>query len=253
MRDIVYLVGPGERNEALRYSLRSLANLPHNRVWIVGHRPEWVAGVEYLPVSQRGPKHANTWANLEAVAAHGPESFYLFNDDYFLLHPMTEVPVFHRGSLDERIAYYARKPGLGAWARRGRNTRRALTRAGLKGDRLRSYELHLPLPLDREPLAEALAALHRVRETEARHYMKRTWVGNWLRLGGEQTRDCKVHSQWGNAALRGSFLSTSDRAWSGSAGAAIRARFAAPGPYERPPAAARRGSGHARLARQGRR
>lgn len=231
-RDIVYLVGPGEHNDQLRYSLRSLVNLRHDRVWIVGHKPEWVKDVQFLPVAQRGPKHSNTWRNFEELAKNGPESFYLFNDDYFLLHPMREVPLFHRGSLDERIAYYERKPGLRAWAARGRHTRRAFERLGFDVPSLLTYELHLPLPLQRPQLTGALEALHGVRELEPRFYMKRTWVGNWAQLGGQRSQDCKVHSKWGNATLRGSFLSTSDQAWSGSTGAALRVRFPTPSPYE---------------------
>lgn len=232
VRDVVYLVGPGDRNEQLRISLRSLENLPHGRVWIVGHRPEWVKGVEFLPVSQRGPKHANTWRNLETLAASGPESFYLFNDDYFILHPMRGVPVLHRGSLDERIAYYDRKPNLRSWAARGRHTRRAFESLGRDPAGLLTYELHLPMPLTREATAGAIEDLHRVRILDPRFYMKRTWVGNWADLGGDRSQDCKVHSKWGNASLRGSFLSTSDAAWSGSTGAALRVRFPKPGPYE---------------------
>lgn len=231
-RDIVYLVGPDEHNDQLRYSLRSLSNLPHDRVWIVGHKPRWVKDVQYLPVAQSASKHTNTWRNMEELAKHGPESFYLFNDDYFLLHPMREIPVFNRGSLDERIAYYERKPGLRAWAARGRHTRRAFDRLGRDLSSLLTYELHLPLPLERSWVAGAVEDLHKVRELEPRFYMKRTWVANWADLGGQKSQDCKVHSKWGNATLRGSFLSTSDQAWSGSTGAALRVRFPQSSPYE---------------------
>lgn len=232
-RDIVYLVGPGEANESLRYSLRSLANLPHGRVWIVGHCPAWVEGVQFLPLAQRGPKHANTWASLEYLGKKGPEDFYLFNDDYFVLEPQTAVPVFHRGSLQERVAYYDRKPGLRAWAQRGRHTLEAFRRLDFDLSSLRSYELHLPIPLRRSELAGAVEMLHQVRVLDPQFYMKRTWVANWANLGGASRADCKVHSKWGNATLRGDFLSTSDPAWSGSTGAALRVRFPEPSPYER--------------------
>ena len=38
--DLVYLVRPGEQNEELRWSLRSLVNLPHERVFEVGSHVE---------------------------------------------------------------------------------------------------------------------------------------------------------------------------------------------------------------------
>ena len=38
MKDIVYFVKDTDTNEELRYSLRSLANFPHGKVWFYGGR-----------------------------------------------------------------------------------------------------------------------------------------------------------------------------------------------------------------------
>ena len=60
--DIVYVVRPGDENEALRYSLRSLANIPHRTVWIAGYRPKWCYGIVYVPrdqADQPDPTHSN--------------------------------------------------------------------------------------------------------------------------------------------------------------------------------------------------
>ena len=40
--DIVYFVKPSEDNDELKYSLRSLKNLNHGQVYLVGYRPSWV-------------------------------------------------------------------------------------------------------------------------------------------------------------------------------------------------------------------
>ena len=40
--DVVYCVKELITNEELRYSLRSLRNLPHRKVWIFGGCPKWV-------------------------------------------------------------------------------------------------------------------------------------------------------------------------------------------------------------------
>ena len=54
--DLVYVVRDGA-NPELRYSLRSVAvNLPHDRVWIVGHVPAWITGCETVPTVQAGRK-----------------------------------------------------------------------------------------------------------------------------------------------------------------------------------------------------
>ena len=51
--DIVYVVGENERNESLKYSLRSLKNIPHDDVYIIGHKPAWVKNVKYVNRIQR--------------------------------------------------------------------------------------------------------------------------------------------------------------------------------------------------------
>ena len=68
--DIVYVVRPGERNEELRYSLRSLSNLPHGRVWIAGYMPKWVTGVEHIPSPAKPGSHVHAKANLRAACQH---------------------------------------------------------------------------------------------------------------------------------------------------------------------------------------
>ena len=57
--DIVYLikVDPENDSEELRYSLRSLKNIPHQKVILVGEKPEWVTNVEFIPVAQTKTKH----------------------------------------------------------------------------------------------------------------------------------------------------------------------------------------------------
>lgn len=40
--DIVYFVKESAKNEELRYSLRSLKNFPHGRVWFYGYCPSFL-------------------------------------------------------------------------------------------------------------------------------------------------------------------------------------------------------------------
>src|SRR5690606_29628433 len=67
--DVVYIVGPGRR-EWLRWSLRSLRNLRHRHVWVVGMRPSWVRNVGYIAVDQAGTKYHNSTANVLAACDH---------------------------------------------------------------------------------------------------------------------------------------------------------------------------------------
>lgn len=107
--DIVYPVRPGTINEELRYSLRSLANVPHGRVWIAGHRPPWARGVGHIPVPPQATKYLGSTANLRAAVEHPEvaEEFLYFNDDFFVMTAVQEVPALHRGPVDRVEAYGA--------------------------------------------------------------------------------------------------------------------------------------------------
>lgn len=231
--DIVYIVGPGDVNTQLRYSLRSLSNFPHHRVWIIGHKPPWTTNIEHVWVPQDKHKHLNTWASWRAMAKHGPISFALFNDDFYVTERVPKPPVEHRGPLDENITRL-NTPHLAAWRARAANTRDALTKLGRAG--LYWYELHTPLPMRRALLRGALADLERVRDRDLGGYCKRTWYGNHAGLGGTERLDCKVHGH-GYVKLddAGPYLSTSDKSWRGQTGRAIEAMFPDPSPYERQP------------------
>lgn len=244
--DIVYICQAAERNEPLRYSLRSLANLPHARVWIVGYKPRWVYNVSYLPTVQRGPKHANTWRNWQAMAgcADLSERFVLFNDDFFVTRPVTDIPNLHRGTLDEAVEWYT-KLRLTAYRQRAEYTRKLLRRAG-RPEPFHSYELHTPMVMHRDTLAQAVGWLDRHRTAPLEYVSKRTFYGNWAAAGGQREHDIKVQKP--AQALPQSplpFLSTAPASWTGLAGGWVRRQFAAPSVYEtrgdtkyRPPTAA---------------
>lgn len=234
--DAVYIVKASEKNEELRHSLRSLTNLPHRRVWLVGYKPRWVRGVEYVPTVQHGPKHANTWRNWQAMAATAEISdrFVLFNDDFYITRPVEGIPALHRGSLVEMIDWYARHR-LTACRQRADYTRRVLGRSG-RTDGLLSYELHVPMLVERPALAEAFGWLNHNRSAPLEHLSKRTFYGNWARTGGTETLDVKVMRSDG--ALPPTdlpFLSTSPHSWAGLAGGWVRRMFDVPSVYEAAP------------------
>jgi hypothetical protein len=237
--DVVYICQTGEHNEALRYSLRSLRNLPHGRVWIVGYKPKWVDNVGYIPTVQRGPKHANTWRNWQAAAGHRELSdrFVLFNDDFFVTRPIDTVPDLHRGPLDQMAAWYAKKR-LIAYKERALQTSRLLRAAGRTD--LLSYELHTPMNVVRSQLAQGLHWLDRHRTGPLENVSKRTFYGNMAGLGGQQARDVKVQSsKAGLPETALPFLSSSPLSWNGLTGGWVRRAFPDPSPYERGTSASR--------------
>jgi hypothetical protein len=125
-----------------------------------------------------------------------------------------------------------------------------LQRAGRTG--LMSYELHVPMVVNRHILAEAVAMVGR-SSTAGHAIAKRTLYGNLAGVGGERAHDVKAMRAKDGLPESGlPFLSTSPASWTGLAGGWIRRLLAAPCRYERVP------SGHlyqppARSAARGRR
>jgi hypothetical protein len=235
--DVVYLCRAGE-NEELRYSLRSLANLPHERVWIFGGAPQWVTDVDLVPTDQRGTKYQVTTRAMRAACECPDVSdpFILFNDDFYVTRPCAEVPVLHRGLITAVLADYRRRGyGGSSYCRGMMQTARLLRSLGYAAPL--SYELHVPLPVGKRAMLEALdvgaaagiAVLH-----------KRTLYGNLARLGGERLMDVKI-----TRARDGRIVSRrgahAGLAWLSSGDATfrelepfLRHRFPAPSPHEPP-------------------
>jgi len=223
--DVVYLCRPG-RNEELRFSLRSLRNIPHDRVWIFGGAPDWVT-VPVFPVSRHtGASYATTTEALLA-AAHHPEvsdRFLLMNDDFFIMAPIGSMPTLHRGRVQAAATDYQRR-GVTGYAGALVAMGEWLADHG-HPDPL-CYELHVPMVMDKATVRE-LPGLGIGGKPFDMH--KRTLYGNHAHIGGSLYRDAKV--------IRGDadrlFLSTTDQSFhSFAVGKRIRRAFPDPSPYER--------------------
>lgn len=230
--DVVYVVGPGEQNEELRFSLRSLAaNLVHDRVWIAGHAPSWVSReVGRIRTRQAGSKYRNSSGNLEAACSHREvsETFVYLNDDFFVLEPTETVPVLHRGPLAAlRKRRLPGRPGAASYASGREETAALLERLGFR-EPLAYEPLHTPLPVRRDAMAEALDV---GRPLRVLHY--RTLYGNLAAIGGELGENVKIPDLRTIPSPGQRFVSSSPISFGrGRLGAALRARFPRPCRYE---------------------
>lgn len=228
--DVLYIVREGERNEWLRYSLRSLVNWPHRLVWVAGYTPSWVTGVRSVPTVQqsgvRGCKDRNMTGNVIAGCRQddATEKVVLLNDDMFFTAPGFQVGYWHSGRLaDMRDSPHAGSP----YQLRLVNTRRVLAEAGVD-DPLMFDNMHHPTVIDRVGF---LAAMSR-RDGDELVFHQTVY----LNLAGvESTRGWQRKVRDGASPLPGGarFVSTGPDAWAGRAGGKIRSLFPEPCRYER--------------------
>lgn len=224
--DVVYVVRPGERNEELRYSLRSLRNLPHGKVWISGYCPKWVTGVGVILTETKPGGHASAKANLRAACEHPEvsERFVYFNDDFFVMQPLETTPVMHRGPLADVIANDRLAK---AYTRAMKETLAILTEQGVETPLM--YDLHAPMMVTKAGMLEALdlCSYSMIQE--------RTVYGNLQQVGGELRRNHKVY-RMDRGWQSWSFLSTNDHGFrTHPVGQYIRSCFDTGSPYEADP------------------
>lgn len=222
MIPVVYPYKYGDGGRELRYSLRSLQFLPHTDVWFVGDKPPWADNVSWIPRAHTGNSPADIVAGHVATAARAlQQPFYLFNDDFFVLNPVEDVPVYHGGPIDKFIAKRKRRDTFGQ-------------SEILTGEYLRdigitdpvTYALHYPLRIDADAFLEAVEAMPAGTRM-------RTWYGNVAGLGGWYAADCKVRDLESGLPFA-SFASTYERSFSeGKVGEEIRAIFPDRSPYEK--------------------
>lgn len=220
---LVCPVKPGERNETLRYMLRSVAaHLPRARVILAGHCPAWVTGVEHVSVVQRRPDRSNVTRILAEVCAHPatPGEWVLVNDDFFAMVPDTPTPLVHSGLLSD----LASAPGWrhGWYASALANTRELLFEQGHEAPL--SYDrVHQPMPIRTEALGQALES------AGGRPVLHRSLYGNRAG-GGEAGIDAKARA--GEPLPDLPWASTAPSSWHRQAGRSIRKMFSDPCRYE---------------------
>lgn len=214
--DIVYVVREGD-NEELRYSLRSLSNLPHNKVFISGYKPDWVRNVTYIHRDQSNqPDLQNSNMNLLAACLQEDlsEEFYLFNDDMYIMEPVDEVPLYHQGPLDDTIQRY----------KQGNRFLQAYSLIKTKSvrDNPLSFELHIPMPMKRSKVLE----LYKSYPYPLYTLRIRTLYGN-TQLNKGQYTDGKNSTN-----KEDKFISTGDDFATSPTGQHIRQQFIARSIYE---------------------
>jgi hypothetical protein len=182
--DLVYICRDGE-NEELRYSIRSaVKNLPHDKIWVVGGKPDWYTG-NHIQVNQTRSKYANARNNLKAVCSEEgiSDSFILMNDDFYIINKVRSVPYMYSGTLDDKIENREGTFNGNSYTTLLRETLGYLSRK--KKSLILDYELHVPMVMEKKKLEKILKLSG----------LWRSIYGNIFDVGGIKIRDVKVYTK----------------------------------------------------------
>ena len=217
MQDIVYFVKDTPTNEELRYSVRSLANFPHGKVWFYGGCPDGLKPDHHVYVKQDQPtKWANIFKMYKMVCNNKEisEDFWLFNDDFFIMKKVKKGPNYYEGDLYKRVVTLEdAHGGITPYSQQLRYTLQELEGMGCD---TKNYALHVPMLMNREKGKELCNIISGP--------MIRCVYGNYFKIGGEDHRDVKI-DRLDRVAKDTEYLSTNDKSFKGMVGDQIRATF----------------------------
>jgi hypothetical protein len=181
--DLVYICRDGD-NEELRYSIRSaVQNMPHDKIWVVGGKPDWYIG-PHIPVVQSSTKYLNVAKNQTAAFSSDliSEEIVLMNDDFFIIKKIDEIKTYHNGLIIDMVKDFRRANVNSHYVKKLENTWRVMRRQFGLHQPL-SYELHVPMPATKSGMLEAIKL----------GVASRTAYGNINNVGGESMKDVKFY------------------------------------------------------------
>ena len=232
--DVVYPLKKKSQYEELRYSLRSLKNIPHGRVFIAGVEvPSWAKNVIHIPVERVDGESRFENAERNWLAACNDvrlsQEFIAMNDDMYFMKPLEYLPYYHDGELEGYMKY---REQIGDthenYLIAMQQTMKLLKE--WKIERPLGYTLHLPMVMNKFRRIK----LHVMFDYELSHgqfLLMKTLYGNLFECGGEQRIDVKYVNN--NFDPDETFLSSNDAAFKyEKLGEFIRSKFPEKSPYE---------------------
>lgn len=155
--DILYLHKRHTQGEELRYSLRSLKNIEHGKVYIAGEVQPWCRNVIHIESPQDSTKNHNTLRALLKVLRESriSKEFMLFHDDMYVVRPIGAIPHYSRGNLKDVVKKLALMDGDTPYLRRTLATLEYMQKyLGIENPI--SFNLHVPMVFDRDKLLDSI-------------------------------------------------------------------------------------------------
>lgn len=217
LKDVVYILKKDVQPDELRYSLRSVEkNFPHGRIIFFCGRPEGINPDVYVPFEQLGStkweKATSTYRKI--CESDVSEDFWLFNDDFFIMERIDDLPYMYKGTLKERIDDLRDRRGNSSYCMNLEGCRLELESLGFSS---LDYALHVPMLINKQKAIETLNTF--------KSPMFRSLYGNYAKVGGIKADDVKIYSA-GLPQPGQALLSTSDASFKfGRVGKIIRDKF----------------------------
>lgn len=192
----------------LRFSLRSLKNIDHGKVWIFGMKPDWVTGVEHIAMKDNLPsRQLNVINKLRAMAEQNnlSENFIFMNDDFLILKRITGIPYYYRGSISGYINRLIRRDPRSGYLATALQTRELLRNAGINNPL--NFSVHTPIILNKTRIKELLSRFDFGRGVHFRSIYGNYFGVDAINIG----KDVKIkESKYFNRFLGGDFISLDD-------------------------------------------
>lgn len=227
MRDIVYILKEDVDPYELTYSLRSVEkNFPHRKVWFVCGQPEGLIPDGRIVHRQHSTIRGERTRESMWEIIRNPditEEFFLFNDDFFIMKPVTNDFInYSDGTLEERIEKLRKKnPWLNHY---GRLLFRAQQELRSLGYPEINYDVHTPMLINKTLARESI--------NKCSAPLMKSVYGNINRVPYIFHKDVKIRTM-DFVPDDPDFLSTDDGTFrDGAVGRYIRERFKEPSRFE---------------------
>lgn len=228
--DIVYVLKNSTSNEEFRYSLRSLEKNAknYNKVITIGGMVDGITADVTINITQPGKTKYDRVNILLKEICLNPligDDFVLMNDDFFIMKPldMSKIKPFYRCSMEEYLKIIVESQCPSAYTERLAKASMALESLNLE---TKCYELHIPMLFNKHKLLEVFGVFTGFNGI-------RSLYGNYYKIGGQKSDDCKIFTTGDNFIKNSKFLSTTDKTFRvGAVGEYIRSKFPDPCKFE---------------------
>ena len=217
MMDVVWVYVNRGNQEELEYSIKSVKNIEHGRLIVIGDKPNFDVEHSKQPIvrwSMLSPTHDVISKLLHATTLDISDDFILMNDDFMIMMP-TDIPVAHRGPLRD---HHAGRRINDSYTKTLKTTYDYLVRKGIK-DPL-SYELHIPMVFNKQKLAKMYEEIIPLISHNS-PMLTRSLYGNIYNIGGELMGDVKNPDSFEGYT----FLSTNETTFNDKIGEYIRSKL----------------------------